>query len=247
MGVPFPALKTMVTVYLLLMGNTSPVVLGSSTTLSAVRAIAATVVTSGSSLKDGLLKDLADNSYWVTCAIQVENWTRFALKAPRLMLKSGADTKAPVFIEPGKREAFAVRKTAYTATGVSGTVSWEVDWYRQRFVIMWSTPFDFNIHSNWMGMGMTREGLVDVAPNNVWFNQMYKYGNNDDLTFERKEFYKNMDTFVYSNEKFEAEGYMTNSRHALVRVIFRPANNKWEYLANEIERELTKSSPAPDN
>uniref|UniRef100_W4VS67 Conoporin 3 n=1 Tax=Conus geographus TaxID=6491 RepID=W4VS67_CONGE len=245
MGVPFPALKTMVTVYLLLMGNTSPVVLGSSTTLSAVRAIAATVVTSGSSLKGGLLKDLADNSYWITCAIEVENWTNFTLEVPKLMLRRGAHTTNPVDIEPGKREAFAVRKTAHTATGVFGTVSWEVNGNSRRFVIMWSTPFDFNIYTNWMGMGMTREGLV--APNYLWFKQMYNLGNNDDLTFERKQFYKNLDTFVYSNEKFEAEGYMTNSRHALVRVIFRPANNKWEDLANEIQEELNKSSPEPDN
>uniref|UniRef100_W4VS02 Conoporin 5 n=1 Tax=Conus geographus TaxID=6491 RepID=W4VS02_CONGE len=247
MGVPFPALKTMVTVYLLLMGNMSPVILGSSTTLSAVRAIASSIVTPGTSLTGGLLKDLADNSYRVTCAIQVENWTKFTLKVPKLMLRHGAHTTSPVVIEPGKREAFAVRKTAYAATGVSGTVSWEVKGNRRRFVIMWSAPYNLDIYSNWLGMGMTREGLVDVAPKNVWFKQMYYNDNSDDLTFERKKFYKNLDTFLYSNKKFEAEGDMTNSHHALVRVIFRPANNKWEDLADKIQEELNKSSPARDN
>uniref|UniRef100_W4VSD3 Conoporin 2 n=1 Tax=Conus geographus TaxID=6491 RepID=W4VSD3_CONGE len=246
MGVPFPALKTMVSVYLLLMGNTSPVVM-SSTTLNMVREIASKVVTSGSSLHGDPLKDLADNTYWVTCAIQVENWTKFTLKTPGLMLRSGAHTTTPVVIEPGKREAFAVRKTAYTATGVSGTVSWEVNGNQQRFVIMWSAPFNFDFYVNRLGLGMTRVGLVDVAPIHLWFYQMLDKDNNDDLTFERKMFYYNLDPLIYSNEKFEAEGHMTNTHNALVRVIFRPANNKWEDLADKIQEELNKSSPAPDN
>uniref|UniRef100_W4VSJ6 Conoporin 1 n=1 Tax=Conus geographus TaxID=6491 RepID=W4VSJ6_CONGE len=242
MGVPFPALKTMVTVYLLLMGNTSPVILRSSTSLSTVKEIAFRVVTS---LHDVLPQDMVDNNYWVTCIIEVENWTKFTLEAPRLMLKRGTHVSIPVDIEPGKKDAFAMRKTFAAATGVSGTVSWEVKGNQRRFVIMWSAPFDFNIHSNWMAMGMTREGLV--APNKNWFDQMYYHGNTDDLTFERRKFQNNMNPFIYSNEKFELEGFMTHTHHALVRVVVRPANNKWEDLADVILEELNKSSPAPDN
>uniref|UniRef100_W4VS64 Conoporin 8 n=1 Tax=Conus geographus TaxID=6491 RepID=W4VS64_CONGE len=241
MGVPFPALKTMVTVYLLLMGNMSPVVT-SSTRLSRVKAIASRVVTPGSSLHGVSLKDLAETKYGVTCAIQVENWTKFSLKDPKIQNNGGVTTTTAIGIEPGKREAFAVRKTADSATGVSGIVSWELDGARRRFVIMWSVPYDFNLHSSWMAMGMTRDGLV--APNKNWYDQMYNRGNDGDLTFARKKVYHDTNSFIYSNDKFEAEGDMTNTFHAQVKVVIRPSSNKFKNLAPEILQELKEKRPA---
>nr|UMA82391.1 venom-related protein conoporin [Conus ebraeus] len=239
MRVPFPALKTMVTVFLLLMGNMSPVVPRSSIPLDKVKVLAYEVVTSGNSLNGVTLQDLAETEYDVTCVVQVENWTRYPLIAPRLRIANdGAVTTSPVAILPGKREAFAVRKASYVRKGVYGTVSWELLGARRRFVIMWSAPYDLNKYSNWMGLGMTREGLMDVAPDNTWFNQMYYGSSSGNLTFKRKEFYYNTDPFIYSNEKFEAEGDMTNGHHAQVRVIIRPTRNNWEDLADEIRQNM---------
>uniref|UniRef100_W4VSD1 Conoporin 7 n=1 Tax=Conus geographus TaxID=6491 RepID=W4VSD1_CONGE len=238
MGVPFPALKTMVTVYLLLMGNTSPVVLGSSTTLSAVRAIASKVVTSGLSLRGDPLKDLAENSYRVTCAIEVENWTKFNLGDPKTTLSWGQYTTMPVAIEPGKREAFAVRKAAYSATGTSGTVSWEVNGNRRRFVIMWSAPYNFNFYSNLMAVGMTIEGEVKVAPYHFWYYWMLDYADSPTLKFKKKVFNSNEDPIIFRNKKFEIEGFMTKSHHALVRIIIRPITGNWNDLADVIRKGL---------
>uniref|UniRef100_W4VSJ5 Conoporin 6 n=1 Tax=Conus geographus TaxID=6491 RepID=W4VSJ5_CONGE len=238
MGVPFPALKTMVTVYLLLMGNTSPVVLGSSTTLSRVREIAAKVVTSGLSLRGDPLKDLAENSYRVTCAIEVENWTKFNLGDPKTTPSWGQYTTMPVPIEPGKREAFAVRKAAHSATGTSGTVSWEVNGNRRRFVIMWSAPYNFNFYSNLMAVGMTIEGEVKVAPYHFWYYWMLDYADSPTLKFKKKVFNSNEDPIIFRNKKFEIEGFMTKSHHALVRIIIRPITGNWNDLADVIRKGL---------
>nr|UMA83632.1 venom-related protein conoporin [Conus judaeus] len=239
MRVPFPALKTMVTVFLLLMGNVSPVHPATGAIAATVASIASSVITAGTSLAGTTLQGLADPNFSVTCTIQVENWTRYPLIAPRLRIANdGAATTSPVAILPGKREAFAVRKASNVRKGVYGTVSWELLGARRRFVIMWSAPYSFNKYSNWMGLGMTREGLMDVAPDNTWFNQMYYGSSSGNLNFKRKEFYYNTDPFIYSNEKFEAEGDMTNGHHAQVRVIIRPTRNNWEDLADEIRQNM---------
>nr|DAZ86346.1 TPA_inf: venom-related protein Conoporin [Conus ebraeus] len=239
MRVPFPALKTMVTVFLLLMGNMSPVVPRSSIPLNKVKVLAYEVVTSGNSLNGVTLQDLADTEYDVTCVVQVENWTRYPLMTPRQRIANdGAWTTYPVAILPGKREAFAVRKASGVKEGVYGIVSWELLGARRRFVIMWSAPYDLNKYSNWMGLGMTREGLTDVAPGDTWFNQMYSDKSSGSLTFERKEFYYNTDPVIYRNAKFEAEGAMTNGNHAQVKVVVRPTRNNWKDLADEIRQKL---------
>nr|AXL95382.1 conoporin [Conus ermineus] len=239
MGVPFPALKTMVTVFLLLMGNMSPVVLQSSTPLSMVKAFAYEVVTPGSSLACNTVQDLVDTHHKVTVVIQVENWTRYRMMVPRLRIANdGASITNPVAILPGKREAFAVRMPSSGRKGVYGTVSWELIKANRRFVLMWSAPYDFNHHSNWLGLGMTGEGLVDVAAGNTWFDQMYYNSSNASLKFVRKKFYYNVDPFIYSNEKFEAEGEMTNGHKVWVRVIVRPSSNNWEDLAYVIRQKL---------
>nr|P0DKQ8.1 RecName: Full=Conoporin-Cn1; Flags: Precursor [Conus consors]CCI55501.1 conoporin superfamily Cn1 precursor [Conus consors] len=242
MGVQFPALKTMVTVFLLLMGNMSPVVMKSSIPLRKVKMVASKVVTPGSSLYGVALKDLADTSYNITCTLQVENWIRYRLIVPSVQMVYGVVTTTPIAIEPAKREAFAVRKTSDTASGVAGSVSWELEKARRRFVIMWSVPDNFNSFGYWMGLGMTREGLVD--PDKDWYGQMYSGSSDGDLTFTRKDFSYNTDSIIYSNDKFEVEGDMTNTQHAQIKIVIRPSSNNWKDLAPKIRRKL-KKKPKP--
>nr|QFQ61162.1 conoporin [Conus magus] len=244
MGVPFPALKTMVTVFLLLMGNTSPVhpvVLSSLVSLGTVAGIASKVISAGSSLAGVGLQGLADPGYRVTCAIQVENWTRYPLVYPTVrVFGNGAVTSAPTAILPGKKEGFAVRKPSGTATGVSGTVSWEMHGASRRFVLGWSAPYSFDFHSNWMGLGITREGSFKVASGDTWFNQMYYGGNSANLTFETGEFYYDTDPVIYRNDNFEAVGVMTNIHKAQIKVVIRPTPNNWKDLAGPIRQLLVQ-------
>nr|UMA83983.1 venom-related protein conoporin [Conus judaeus] len=236
MRVPFPALKTMVTVFLLLMGNVSPVHPATGAIAATVASIASSVITAGTSLAGTTLQGLADPNFSVTCTIQVENWTRYALMYPTVLtLGSPAVSSAPTAILPTKKEAFATHKPRSTATGVSGTVSWELQGAERRFVLMWAAPYNFNHYSNWMGVGMTRLGLVDVAPGDTWFNQMYHHGDSEDLTFKRGRFYYDLKPVIYRNEEFEIVGIMTNIHRAEIKVIIRPTIDNLEGLALPIQ------------
>nr|P0DN66.1 RecName: Full=Tereporin-Ca1; AltName: Full=Actinoporin-like protein [Terebra anilis] len=190
-------------------------------------------ITAGSSLAGTTLSGLAASGYRVTCAIQVENWTRYPLLYPTVRVNyNGAVTVNPSPILPGKKEGFSVRKPSGTATGVSGTVSWELSGAHRRFVLMWSAPFNFDHYSNWMGVGLTQPGVTRVPPGKAWFDLMY-YGPTDckgELRYERGEFYYTIDPVIYRDENFEIVGTMTNVHNALIKVVIRPTRKNWKDL-----------------
>lgn len=89
------------------------------------------------------------------------------------------------------------RKTSSTATGSCGTLSWLIQDNDRRFVIMWSAPFNFNHHSNWLGIGLSAPGVTAHAPGDAWFNLMYYKESSDDLKFERREYYADVRPVIY--------------------------------------------------
>nr|AXS67887.1 coluporin-15 [Colubraria reticulata] len=157
-------------------------------------------------------------SYKVFAHITVENWTKHPLVRPHLSLNRGRMLHAPSLVLSGKREMFILRKIRDSATGTAGTVSWLVGFTKRRFVLMWSTPFDFTYYSNWMGVGMTTKGHTEK---NGRFDQMY-YGSNDTiLLFNRGEFYYHENPVIYRDDEFEITGRMNKAHKALVTVTFR--------------------------
>ena len=61
-----------------------------------------------------------------------------------------------------------------TATGSCGTISWQIEGLKLRLIVMWSVPFNLNVHSSYLAVGMVyNEGRFSSS--DYWFNQMY-YG-----------------------------------------------------------------------
>ena len=59
-----------------------------------------------------------------------------------------------------------------TATGTCGTVSWQIEHLDTRLIVMWSVPFNFNIHDSYFAVGMIfNRGRFTSS--SYWFNQMY--------------------------------------------------------------------------
>ncbi len=58
----------------------------------------------------------------------------------------------------GKREVMTARKTSGTATGSWGVASWDISdpatSKTESVVAMWSAPFNFDHHSNWLAVGV---------------------------------------------------------------------------------------------
>ncbi|KAK7104339.1 hypothetical protein V1264_019077 [Littorina saxatilis] len=129
------------------------------------------------------------DGYRVTCALQVENWTRYNLSNPVIHMNHGQISKAPpATIDSGYREVTVTRKTSGTATGTSGTVSWEVEGLDRRVYLMWSAPFNFDFYSNWLGVGVSAPGYTGHPGGDDLFEQMYNHGDSDTIKFERKKF-----------------------------------------------------------
>ena len=59
-----------------------------------------------------------------------------------------------------------------TATGTCGTVSWQIEHLDTRLIVMWSVPFNYNIHDSYFAVGMIfNRGRFTSS--SYWFNQMY--------------------------------------------------------------------------
>ena len=59
-----------------------------------------------------------------------------------------------------------------TATGTCGTVSWQIEHLDTRLIVMWSVPFNYNIHDSYFAVGMIfNRGRFTSS--SYWYNQMY--------------------------------------------------------------------------
>lgn len=110
----------------------------------------------------------------VRCLLNVENWTAWRLKdalvhnnCGYIMEKYGAKN-----IEPATREVMVGYKQGGTATGTCGTISWQIEHLDTRLIVMWSVPFNLNIHDSYFAIGMIfNRGRFTSS--SYWFNQMY--------------------------------------------------------------------------
>nr|AXS67892.1 coluporin-20 [Colubraria reticulata] len=221
----FPRLKTVLVIFLFVIGHGPPPVKGSETD----------VITDGRSLAGKSLDDFVEKDYRVHAVIQVENWTRYALLNPIVRLGGGVITSLPYNVLPGEREAFAARKSDFGPTGSYGIVIWEVAGTDRLFVLMWSEPYDFTFHNNYLGLGMTKKGHMEIPPQITWYERMYYDTGNSNFTFDRKKFNDDsLEPLHFSNDtEFEITGEMSPSHHAKIKVTFKPVESNFDNLASE--------------
>nr|AXS67890.1 coluporin-18 [Colubraria reticulata] len=164
----------------------------------------------------------SDSGYTVTAEITVENRTPNPLIKPYLRISKGVNLSNPVDIRYNSKGTFTVRKPAIHAEGTFGTVSWIATKHQRRFVVMWSVPFDLNLYSNWMGLGMTMKGKWQARTD--LFKKMYNEDSNGILTHVRKEFCKDTRPVNLMLDGFNITGTMTCSNHAKINVLFQLTN-----------------------
>ncbi|KAL3870255.1 hypothetical protein ACJMK2_038332 [Sinanodonta woodiana] len=196
----------------------------SEVTIAAIVSAAAGAVSAGSSLTGTTLSNLMNTNYRINCGIEVENWTKFPLTDPVVKIYAGALSTPPGDILPSKKEAMVARKSSDTATGTFGTVSWLVEGKARRIVLMWAAPYDFNFHSNWLGVGITTPGITFHAQRNDWFNQMYYGTSSDFIGFSRSLYYWESNPVVYKDDLIQISGTMSTGHQAQVKITVRPLN-----------------------
>ncbi|CAC5409006.1 Tereporin-Ca1 [Mytilus coruscus] len=138
---------------------------------------------------------------------------------PESRIYGGIIKSPPVVVLPGQREQFIAHKTGDTATGTSGTASWFISSARKKAVVMWSCPYSFDYHSNWLGVGLTE---IDNMHHRDWFKQMYYESSGKGLNFRRGDYYYHTRKISIKDSQFEVVGTMGTSHKSKARIIVRP-------------------------
>ncbi|KAL3870273.1 hypothetical protein ACJMK2_038350, partial [Sinanodonta woodiana] len=192
--------------------------------ITAIVSAAAGAVSAGSSLTGTTLSNLMNPNFKISCGIEVENWSKFPLIQPAVRIFAGALSTPPGNILPSKKEAMVARKSSDSATGTFGTVSWLVEGQARRIVLMWAAPYDFNLFSNWLGVGITTPGVIFHAEENDWYYQMYYGRSSDSLRFNRSAFYWESSPVIYTDDLIQISGTMSTGHQAQVKITVRPLN-----------------------
>ena len=103
--------------------------------------------------------------------------------------------------------------TLQKAVQCAGIVIWTIEDSKEKVAVMYSIPYDHNLHSNWVGVGICSQYHV---PN---FNEMYN-GNQD--YFKKKEFYYDTDPVSFSTSEFTVEATCGTNHKPTIRVKLIP-------------------------
>ena len=155
--------------------------------------------------------------------ITVENWTRFPMTNPSIRAVGGVVDLLPTDIEPATKEIMVASKTRFTATGSYGTVSWLVSGHKQRIVVMWSVPYDYNLYSNWLAVAVMNGATHPEG--GKWFDKMYNDYDSPYNNFSRKKFRRHLDDLVFRYGDFKIVARMGNAHKTQVTVEVRP---RWD-------------------
>ena len=103
---------------------------------------------------------------------------------------------------------------------------------------MWSCPYSFDHHSNWLGVGLTATG---TTTHNDWFHQMYYEKSGNGLNFVRGEYYHHTKTLSYKDGSFEITGIIGTSHKATAKIIVRPLQEA--DLSDNIQKAVKDLTP----
>ena len=100
---------------------------------------------------------------------------------------------------------------------------------------MWAAPFNFDLYSNYVALGLTVAGcrIHDIK----WFQTMY-YDKNVDINlgdtprikFRRSQCRYTSEEIIVEDDMFEMSGTMGTSHKPEIRIIVKPKH--WENLAS---------------
>ena len=140
--------------------------------------------------------------------VELENYTKFYLSPQDTEINAGYIAEPPAAMFGGEKHGVVGHQVGHTAKGCAGIVSWNIEEFKRKVVVMYSVPFDHNLHSNWVGLGICSQYHEPSS------DEMY-YGSAD--YFERKELYYETDPVSFSSSDFTVEASCgTNHKPAIM-------------------------------
>nr|XP_055049288.1 uncharacterized protein LOC129434378 isoform X1 [Misgurnus anguillicaudatus]XP_055049289.1 uncharacterized protein LOC129434378 isoform X1 [Misgurnus anguillicaudatus] len=151
------------------------------------------------------------------CTIQIANMSEvYSLNNAKVYTYSGycCDPPQPT-ISSNKIDVCAFTKTANTACGAVGVLTYDLFHTKnqectERMAIMFSVPYDYNLYSNYFGIGGFK---MDHECNEALYNHMY-YGN--DSNFIRA--IADVAGITYKTSRVEIRATMSNVGKAIIKL-----------------------------
>ncbi|XP_052782379.1 conoporin-Cn1-like [Mya arenaria] len=168
-----------------------------------------------------IIDQLIQDNYRVTCFFNVQNRTANMIDDGRICCTWGNVVVPPTLADPWKNNIVATRKAIHCATGTSGTLSYKIHSDPpRRLVIKWECPFNFDIHSNMLAVGISQQ-TVECHDNN-WYNTMKTEGTHtvDEHFGYDLHYYISSDVrqVFYTDGKYTVYGTMSSCHKAQVLI-----------------------------
>lgn len=179
-------------------------------------ATAVGLAVSGASVAIGAADSSRNAATAVVVELEIINVAKWPLTSPITHIHGGVVETQARHVQPGTKEMMVMRKTYHTATGSYGTVSWDVN--GREVLVMWSAPFNFNHHSNWLAVGVAADG----THNGNTFNDMY-YENKS--YFVRDEYYYHTRDVTKCDSTICIRGSMGTSHHPEIHIVVYPVSD----------------------
>lgn len=172
--------------------------------------------------------------YGVTMKMEIENYTKWPMAQP-ISHNVAGQIRVPAgpVLSAGK-EAMLAHKTSDTATGTYGVVSWLVT-DDKRAVVMWSAPYSFDFHSNWMAVGIMDAAYVRNRGASLADDMYYHDGD-----FTRGEYYYHSRSIKYCAAGICIKGAMGTSHKTTIKIKVWP--EKAEDLSYDVKAWLKQES-----
>merc|ERR1711935_765194 len=156
----------------------------------------------------------------------VNNFTKYTLTPLQRYAGGGTFGGSQVNVRSGFRVAVIGMKT-FGATGCWGIMSWKIGKTDKVLIVMYSVPFDQNLHTDWCGVGISKLTNTKNLIGNTKevFNRMY-YGE-PGTWFKRQEFYKVIKNLEFEgDDTFNVSMVMGSSSITDMTVSFKPKFRK---------------------
>ncbi|XP_036374633.1 DELTA-actitoxin-Afr1a-like [Megalops cyprinoides] len=142
----------------------------------------------------------------------------YILTSPQVYTYSGycSDPPQPT-VTQGETEICSFRKTAGTACGTVGLLTYDItnDQRKtvERLAIMFSVPFDYTYYDNWLALGLFE---ADYKCNELLYKQMYY----DEGTFKREKATGAEILYTNKDKKYTVRGTMSPAAKSILKVEF---------------------------
>lgn len=131
-----------------------------------------TVISAASATFDFIKGIASTDAFYRACVIGLENLGNRELINPTWYISYGVIRNLPNTLPANKAGIFTFEKTAYSAAGTSGVLTYTIANTNLQVAVLWSVPYSYAYYSNEYNVKIFR----NVQANEDLFNRMYSDG-----------------------------------------------------------------------